>query len=127
MKCLFGNLCIFVSWKFILAVAWLVLSMDWSFFISDSFEFRPWRLLTIFNILPGFVAILIMLTLPDSPKILMAMQRRDEALMAVSWIAKVNTGRSLADLQVHELKGGELPPSQTDKILQTSKSSLVHF
>lgn len=98
--------------------------MDWSFFISESFEFRPWRLLTIFNILPGFLAILIMFALPDSPKILMAMHKTEDFFKAVSWIAKINTGRTLADLQVYKLKGGEMPP-QSDKILHTSKSALV--
>lgn len=110
-----------VSMTYVPAVAWLVLSMDWSFEITESFVFRPWRLLTIFNILPGFIAVLIMITLPDSPKILMSMHKYDEAYEAVNWIAKNNTGRCLQDFKVFKLLDESLPAG--DKILHTSKSA----
>ncbi|XP_065372210.1 synaptic vesicle glycoprotein 2B [Calliphora vicina] len=117
----YASMFVGVSMTYVPAVAWLVLSMDWSFEITESFVFRPWRLLTIFNILPGFIAVLIMITLPDSPKILMSMRKYDEAYEAVNWIAKNNTGRCLQDFKVFKLLDESLPAG--DKILHTSKSA----
>lgn len=110
-----------LAMTYVPAIAWLVLSMDWSFEISQSFIFRPWRLLTLFNILPGFIAILIMSTIPDSPKILMSMRKPKEAYEAVNWIAKRNTGRGLQDFKIFRL--ADEMPNENDKILQTSKSA----
>lgn len=109
-----------LAMTYVPAVAWLVLSMNWSFQITESFVFRPWRLLTIFNILPGFIAVLIMTTLPDSPKILMSMRKYDESYEAVNWIAKRNTGKCLQDFKVFKLIN-EMP-SEADKILHSAKS-----
>lgn len=110
-----------VAMTYVPSVAWLVLSMNWSFEITHSFVFRPWRLLTVFNLLPGVIAVIILLYLPDSPKILMSMRKYDEAYEAVNWIAKTNTGRSLQDFKVFKLK--DETPVESDKILQTSKSA----
>ena len=110
-----------LAMTYVPAIAWLVLSMDWSFEISQSFTFRPWRLLILFNILPGFIAVLIMATVPDSPKILMSMRKHEEAYEAVNWIAKRNTGRCLQDFKVFKL--ADDMPTESDNILQTSKSA----
>uniref|UniRef100_A0A1A9WGN7 Major facilitator superfamily (MFS) profile domain-containing protein n=1 Tax=Glossina brevipalpis TaxID=37001 RepID=A0A1A9WGN7_9MUSC len=115
--------CLFVglSVAYVPAVAWLVLSMDWSFPITESFQFRPWRLLNVFNALPGFIGVLIMFALPESPKILMSMGKEEEALEAVNKIAKMNTGRTLEDFKVYRLC--QEATSDNDKILLTSKSA----
>uniref|UniRef100_A0A1A9ZZ28 Major facilitator superfamily (MFS) profile domain-containing protein n=1 Tax=Glossina pallidipes TaxID=7398 RepID=A0A1A9ZZ28_GLOPL len=115
--------CLFVglSVAYVPAVAWLVLSMDWSFAITETFQFRPWRLLILFNALPGFIAVLVMFALPESPKILMSMGKQKEAFEAVNKIAKMNTGRTLEDFKVYSLCQETL--SDNDKILLTSKSA----
>ncbi|KAM7363510.1 putative transporter svop-1 [Cochliomyia hominivorax] len=117
----YASMFVGVAMTYVPAVAWLVLSMDWSFEITHSFVLRPWRLLTIFNILPGFIAVLLMISLPDSPKILMSLGRKDEAYEAVNWIAKRNTGKSLQDLKVFKLM--EETSLEAEKILYGSKSA----
>lgn len=74
-----------------LAVSWWVLSADWSWEISDSLTFRPWRLIIFLSLLPGFIAALMLLFIPESPLFLMAHGRHEEALQAINWISKVNT------------------------------------
>lgn len=95
--------------------------MDWSFAITETFQFRPWRLLILFNALPGFIAVLVMFALPESPKILMSMGKQKEAFEAVNKIAKMNTGQTLEDFKVYRLCQETL--SDNDKILLTSKSA----
>ncbi|XP_073817729.1 synaptic vesicle glycoprotein 2B isoform X1 [Musca autumnalis] len=116
----FTSMFVALAMTYVPAIAWLVLSMEWSLDISDTFAFRPWRLLTVFNILPGFIAILIMIKLPDSPRILMTNRKQDEAFEATNWIAKFNTGKSLADFNIYEIYDEN--PTENDKLLQTSKS-----
>ncbi|XP_061393536.1 synaptic vesicle glycoprotein 2C-like, partial [Musca vetustissima] len=116
----FTSMFVALAMTYVPAVAWLILSMDWSIDISDSFAFRPWRLLTVFNILPGLIAILIMSKLPDSPKILMSIRKQDEAFAATNWIAKLNTGKTLADFNIYKIYDEN--PTESDKLLQTSKS-----
>lgn len=86
------------------AIAWLVLSMDWSLQLSDSFAFRPWRLLMCFNLLPGLIAAFVLLVLPESPKLLLSLHKDEEALAAVNWICERNTGRDLEQFGVKKIK-----------------------
>lgn len=116
----FTSMFVALAMTYVPAIAWLVLSMDWSWNITDTFAFRPWRLLTIFNILPGFIAILIMTRLPDSPRILMSIQKKEEAYAATNWISKLNTGKSLADFNVYKMYDEN--PTENDKLIQASKS-----
>lgn len=51
-------------------MGWIVLPGTWSFAISESLEFRPWRLLLIVNMLPGLIAAILLSQLPESGKFL---------------------------------------------------------
>ncbi|XP_065356385.1 uncharacterized protein LOC135950786 [Calliphora vicina] len=77
------------------AISWLVLSYNWSFEITESFTFRPWRLIILFSMLPGFIGALMLLPLPESPKLLLAHDKQEEALKALSWISEFNCGQNL--------------------------------
>lgn len=85
------------------------MTMDWRFDLTEGFAFRPWRLLTIFYLLPGVFGTLMLLKLPESPKILIAMGRTEDAFAAVNWIALKNLGKQLQDLKVEKLKFEEVP------------------
>uniref|UniRef100_W8BAB9 Synaptic vesicle glycoprotein 2A n=1 Tax=Ceratitis capitata TaxID=7213 RepID=W8BAB9_CERCA len=80
------------------AICWLILSADWSLHFSDSFIFRPWRLIILSNLLPGLIAALFLYPFPESPKLLLAQDREYEAIAALEWICKFNRGRSLASV-----------------------------
>ncbi|XP_037946974.1 synaptic vesicle glycoprotein 2B-like [Teleopsis dalmanni] len=99
--------------------------MDWTLHITDDFDFRPWRILILFNLLPGFIASLVLTQLPESPKMLLALSKEEEALNAINWICRRNTGRPLSDLKVFHLKT-ESQPIQ-ENVLIISKSALTAF
>ncbi|XP_018794373.1 PREDICTED: synaptic vesicle glycoprotein 2B [Bactrocera latifrons] len=115
----YASLFVGLGMTYVPAIAWLVLSMDWSLQLSDSFAFRPWRLMMIVNLLPGLIAACILLMLPESPKLLLSLHKDEEALAAANWICKCNTGKDLKQLGVKKLK-----PERTmvDKVHITSKS-----
>ncbi|XP_036325295.1 synaptic vesicle glycoprotein 2A [Rhagoletis pomonella] len=80
------------------ATCWLVLSADWTLHITDSFVFRPWRLIILLNLLPGLIGAAMLYPFPESPKLLLAQDKEYEAVAALEWICKINRGRSLASV-----------------------------
>uniref|UniRef100_A0A0K8TY01 Synaptic vesicle glycoprotein 2C n=1 Tax=Bactrocera latifrons TaxID=174628 RepID=A0A0K8TY01_BACLA len=80
------------------ATCWLVLSADWSLHISDSFIFRPWRLIILLNLIPGLIGAVMLYPFPESPKLLLAQDKEFEAFAALEWICKFNRGRSIASV-----------------------------
>ncbi|XP_067618389.1 synaptic vesicle glycoprotein 2B-like [Eurosta solidaginis] len=100
----YSSLFVGVSMTYVPAVAWLVLSMDWTLQITSSFNFRPWHLLTFFNLLPGLIAVVVLLFLPESPQLYLSLRKEKEALKAVNWICELNTGNNLTQFGVKNLK-----------------------
>lgn len=94
--------------------------MDWSLDVTESFTFRPWRLLTVFYFVPGLIGTIMLIKMPESPKILLSMGRKDEAYAAVEWIALKNIGKHLHDLKVEALKCDAF--ADRESILSVSKS-----
>ncbi|KAH8295005.1 hypothetical protein KR018_005359, partial [Drosophila ironensis] len=100
----YASLFVGISTVYVPAIAWLVLSMDWSVNVTDDFAFRPWRLLTIFYMLPGVIGTTMLWTLPESPKILLSLRKAEEAFSVVDWIAVKNSGKHLHEFKVKKLK-----------------------
>ncbi|XP_058811375.1 synaptic vesicle glycoprotein 2B-like [Topomyia yanbarensis] len=65
---------------YVALIGWWMLSYDWSFTISASMEYRPWRLLFILYTLPGFLAAIAYIFCPESPKFQLSKGRHVEAL-----------------------------------------------
>ncbi|KRF78581.1 synaptic vesicle glycoprotein 2B isoform X2 [Drosophila virilis] len=114
-----------ISTIYVPAVAWLVMSMNWSISLTESFSFRPWRLLTVFNLLPGVIGTVMLLKMPDSPKILLSIGKIEDAFAAVEWIALKNVGKRLQDLNVHKLKYDIF--TDRENVLSVSNSPTVSF
>ncbi|XP_017873956.1 PREDICTED: synaptic vesicle glycoprotein 2C isoform X1 [Drosophila arizonae] len=121
----YASLFVGISTIYVPAVAWFVMSMDWSLDVTESFTFRPWRLLTVFYFVPGLIGAMMLIKMPESPKILLSMGRTDEAYAAVEWIALKNIGKHLHDLKVEALKSDAF--SDRENILSVSKSPTVSF
>ncbi|XP_064556870.1 uncharacterized protein LOC135441256 isoform X4 [Drosophila montana] len=108
-----------------IAVAWLVMSMNWSVGLTESFSFRPWRLLTVFYLLPGVVGTIILFKMPDSPKILLSIGKIDDAFAAVEWIALQNVGKRLQELNVDKIKYDVF--TDRENVPSVSYSPMVSF
>ncbi|CAD6995138.1 unnamed protein product [Ceratitis capitata] len=108
----YASLFVGIAMVYVPAIAWLVLSMDWSISITESYAFRPWRLLTFFNLLPGLIAAAALFVLPESPKLLLSLHKKEEALASVNWICKRNTGKDLDQFGVKEIKVERLVESE---------------
>jgi len=94
--------------------------MNWRIDLTESFAFRPWRLLTIFYLLPGVFGTLLLIKLPESPKILISMGKTEDAFAAVNWISLKNSGKQLQDLKVKMLKFEEVPDRENGACVSKS-------
>lgn len=75
-------------------IGWWVLSYSWSFAITDTISFKPWRLLFIVYTVPGFVAAIAYCFCPESPKFLLTQGRTGEALDVLRRLYRMNKGLS---------------------------------
>ncbi|KAJ1529393.1 hypothetical protein ONE63_006176 [Megalurothrips usitatus] len=83
-------------------LAWSVLPMQWSLpLYGEGLGFRSWRLFILVGASPALLAGLALLWFPESPKFLLAVGKREEALQVLARVHAVNTG--LSDFPVREL------------------------
>lgn len=92
------------AWSAILlpALAWAVLPMEWSLpLYGDGLYYKPWRFFILVGALPALLSGLCLLWFPESPKFLLAVGRRDEALQVLARVYTLNTGKH--DFPVRQL------------------------
>lgn len=84
-------------------LAMLIIPMDWSYSLYFV-EFKPWRLFLLFGSLLNLWNAIISNFLPESPKFLLTMNRKEEALEVLSQIYAFNTGNSkyVTILMIHK-------------------------
>lgn len=82
-----------LAWIVIPLLSMLIIPMDWTIWIV-SFPFRPWRLFLICCSLLSLWNAIVFSYLPESPKFLLATNRKDEALNVLRRIYAFNTGES---------------------------------
>uniref|UniRef100_A0A8D8PKE8 Synaptic vesicle glycoprotein 2B n=2 Tax=Culex pipiens TaxID=7175 RepID=A0A8D8PKE8_CULPI len=81
---------------YVAVVSWWTLSYDWRFTLTDTFSYRPWRLLFILCTIPGLLAGVTLCFLPESPKFLLSQNRPAEALQVLRSLHRINNGEACA-------------------------------
>ncbi|XP_064548213.1 synaptic vesicle glycoprotein 2C [Drosophila montana] len=74
--------------------------MDFEIGFVGRLTFRPWRLLGCMFMLPGVVAFVLLLRMPESPKFLFMIGETKQGIAVMDWISTKNTGRPLSAEQV---------------------------
>lgn len=80
-------------WVLLSPLAMLLIPMDWHYSLYFV-EFKPWRLFIMSISLLNLINTILTSFLPESPKFLLAMNRKEEALDILSRIYAANTGNS---------------------------------
>ncbi|XP_062706691.1 synaptic vesicle glycoprotein 2B-like [Aedes albopictus] len=110
---------------FVALVGWLTLSFEWSFPITDTITYKPWRLLFILYTIPGLVAGVVFFFFPETPKFLLSQGREDEALAVLKWMYRINHGAgSECNYKVEALRteAGEVKVETQSGLLGVLKS-----
>lgn len=87
----FVNMFLPSVWIVLSTLSIILIPMDWVLWIS-SFPFKPWRLYLICVALINLWNAIVFSYLPESPKFLLAKNRKDEALDVLRRIYAFNTG-----------------------------------
>lgn len=75
------------------AIGWLIMPSTWSVSLLG-FIYRPWRFYIFCSSTINIAAFVYLLYLPESPKFLLVMGKKDEALDIIKGIYKFNTGHA---------------------------------
>ncbi|XP_055639552.1 synaptic vesicle glycoprotein 2B-like [Toxorhynchites rutilus septentrionalis] len=101
---------------YVALIGWWVLSYDWSLAVTETFTFRPWRLLFVLYSIPGTIAGIVFFFCPESPKFLLSQGRVDEALSVLKLVYRINKGTAGS-----RYDGVSIRP-EVDEVQETSKS-----
>lgn len=82
-----------VSIIYMSVLGWLIIPSEWSWNIYG-FEYKPWRLFIFCNSLILLASFCGLLVMPESPKFMLAMGKKNEALDILRWVYEYNTGKS---------------------------------
>lgn len=74
-------------------IAILIIPMDWAFSLYFV-DFKPWRLFLLCTASMNLLNSIFIFWIPESPKFLLAMNRKDEALDVLKFVYAMNTGDS---------------------------------
>ena len=89
----FISIGLYCVWPLMSPLAMLIIPMDWHYSLHFV-EFKPWRFFLLCTSLVNLMNAILSSFLPESPKFLVAMNRKDEALEVLSRVYAVNTGNS---------------------------------
>lgn len=86
---IYGISCLFVP-----IIAWFVINQDWEFYVPlIDITYKPWRLYIIVCGIPGFLASVILLFLPESPKFVLGQGNELKAYEILQKMNRWNNGR----------------------------------
>lgn len=76
-------------------MGWLVMTMDWKYTFLG-FVYKPWRLYMVLSSLINAFAYSVFLTLPESPRFMLAVGKPKEALNILITGYKANGGKEVS-------------------------------
>lgn len=103
-RAIMGSALIFgVSCLLLPLIAWSVINQDWEFEMSFiDVTYKPWRLFIVVCSLPGFIASLVLIFFPESPKFVLGLGNQIEAIKILEQMNRWNNGKN-AELSVFEI------------------------
>lgn len=95
---IFGITCLLLP-----LIAFGIINQDWQFYIPIvDIVYKPWRLFLIVCSLPGLLATIALLFLPESPKFVLSKGDQATALKIVQQVNRWNNGKN-AELNIMEI------------------------
>lgn len=71
-------------------LAWTIIPMDWELYVFDTIKISPWRIYLLFSSLLNGVNFICLWQLPESPKFLLSMNRKEETLNVLRKMYSIN-------------------------------------
>lgn len=71
-------------------LAWAIIPLEWEFVLTDDFKISPWRVYLLFSSLLNGINLICLIQLPESPKFLLSMNRKEETLNVLKKMYAIN-------------------------------------
>ncbi|XP_064546115.1 synaptic vesicle glycoprotein 2B-like isoform X1 [Drosophila montana] len=84
-----------ISMLYVPASALVILPQNIHLKISGDYAISGWRVLSMTNLLPGILSVLILLPMPESPKYYLSVQKTQEALDVLEMCCRYNKGKNV--------------------------------
>lgn len=118
-----GSALIFgVSCLLLPLIAWFVINQNWQFYVPlIDITYKPWRLFLIVCSVPGFLAAVALLFLPESPKFVLGQGNSMGAYQILRKMNRWNNGKK-SELEVFEIYEEAESIENRRRILETKES-----
>lgn len=74
-------------------LAWIIMPMQWEFSLFNYMNISPWRLYLLCSSLLNGINFICLFQLPESPKFLLSLNRKEETLNVLKKIYAINTNK----------------------------------
>lgn len=81
-----------ICFVYLPTIAYFVMPMQWEFYLLD-LKITPWRFYLLCSSLINGVNFICLSFLPESPKFLLSMNKKEETLTVLKQIYSINTGK----------------------------------
>lgn len=87
---IFGIACLLIP-----LFAWIIINQDFEFYIPIiDIVYKPWRLFMLVGSLPNLLAFLMLIFLPESPKFVLGLGKKNEAYQILRKMNRINNGKN---------------------------------
>lgn len=109
-------------------LGWILSTLDFEWVITENYVVSPWRLQLLFPSIPFIIALVVIKTLPESPKFLVSVHDETGALLVLGRIFEANTGKKRHELPIKRLDGMPLETEEqyNRKTIRGFCLSLMH-
>lgn len=75
---------------FLPSLAWIIIPMQWEWILSDDLTISPWRIYLLFSSLLNGINFICLYQLPESPKYLLSINRKEDTLNVLRRMYSIN-------------------------------------
>lgn len=82
-------------------IAWAIIPMEWEFNLFNVMSISPWRIYLLCSSLLNGINFICLYQLPESPKFLLSMNRKEQTLNVLKKMYAINMRRDIQVFKVH--------------------------
>lgn len=91
----------FFNWP---GLGYELFSKTFSWSMTRDVYFTSWRALTLCNMIPGVIGIIMIIFVPETPKFYLSKSENEKAFKILEWLSKNTKNKTLEELDITEIQ-----------------------